>query len=189
MHRYWTFFVIMFLAGSYLVKGQNRSSYFKVEGGYLSGLGNINYDNRVTFVNQSNAYRLRISYGLFFDPKTSIGLGLGLDGYHNPGHNTLPVFFEARRFLKGDSNSLFAFLNLGTAIELSQEFEKGLHFSLGLGYLIKKRKVNLLPSIGLNIQNFEDGRAILIDPTTNQIETIVSKITLTSISFNLGVQF
>ncbi len=169
--------------------GQSKENYFKIDGGYLSGIGNINYDNQVEFVNQSKAFRLRISYGIFVNSKTSVGLGLGLDGYHNPQHNTLPVFLEVRRFISSDENSLFAFLNLGTALKISQEFEKGFHFSSGLGYIIKRRKISFLPAIGINIQNIADGRAILIDPSTNQVEFINSKITLSSLSFNLGIQF
>lgn len=189
MIRFLLFFVTALLVFSHSLNEQAKRNYFKIEGGYLVGIGNINYDDRVTFVNQSEAFRLRASFGLFLDPKTSIGIGLGLDGYHNPAHNTLPVFFELRRFLRTNNNSLFAFLNLGTAIEISQEFEKGLYFSSGLGYLINRKKIKLLPSIGINIQNIGDGRVILIDLTTNQMETIITKIALSSISFNLGIQF
>jgi len=189
MIRFSLFFIAAFLVFSHNVNGQVKKSYFKIEGGYLSGIGNINYDDRVTFVNQSSAFRLRASYGLFLGSKTSVGMGLGLDGYQNPDHNTLPIFFELRRFLHVSNNSLFAFLNLGTAIKLSQEFKNGFHFSSGVGYLFKKRKINLLPSIGINIQNIANGRAIIFDPATNQIETIISNITINSVSLNLGIQF
>lgn len=169
--------------------GQSKENYFKIDAGYLLGIGNINYNNQVKFVNNSKAFRLRVSYGIFVNPKTSIGLGLGLDGYHNPQHNTLPVFLEARRFISSNKNSLFAFLNLGTALKISQEFEKGFHFSSGLGYIIKREKISFLPAIGINIQNVANGRAILIDPSTSQVEYINSKITLHSLSFNFGIQF
>ena len=169
--------------------GQSKDKYFKIEVGYLSGIGKINYDNQAKFDNQSEANRLRISYGIFIHPKTAIGLGLGLDGYNNPQHNTFPVFLEIRRFVTADESSLFAFLNLGTAVKFGPAFEKGFHLSPGFGYLIKKRKIDILPSIGINIQNIADGRAILIDPSTNQIESINAKITLSSFSFNLGIQF
>lgn len=180
---------IVFLFFSHFSNAQSKKNYFKVEGGYLSGIGNIHYDDRVTFVNESEAFRLRVSYGHFLTPKTSAGLGFGLDGYHNPNHNTLPVFFELRRFLQAEGNSLFVNLNLGAAIELSQEFEKGLHLSTGLGYLIVMRKLEFLPSVGINIQNIANGKALLIDLSTFQHEEIITKITLTSISFNLGIQF
>lgn len=173
----------------YCSNGQSKSTFFKIEGGYLTGIGNINYDNGVTFVNQSDAYRLRVSYGFYFNDKTSVGLGVGLDGYHNPELNTLPFIFELRRFFKTDSNSPFVFLNLGSALELSEEFEKGLHFSSGIGYFVAGRRINLIPSIGINIQNIANGKAIIFDSSTGQIETIISKITLNSISLNLGVQF
>lgn len=169
--------------------GRSIENYFKIDGGYLSGIGNINYDNQVEFVNQSEAFRLRISYGIFVNAKTSIGIGLGLDGYHYPQHNTLPMFLEVRRFISSNENSLFSFLNLGTALKISQAFEKGFHFSSGIGYIIKKRKIRLLPAIGINIQNIADGRAILINPSINEIKFISSKITLSSLSFNLGIQF
>ncbi len=153
----------------------------------MSGIGKINFDDKFTIKNEGETFRLRVSYGRFFHPKTSLGIGLGLDGYSN--YNTLPIFLELRRFAQTDESSWFAFLNMGAAVELSQEFEKGLHASTGIGYRIKKRRIAWLPSIGINLQRIAEARAILLNPATNQFDYIVTGISLYSISFNLGIQF
>jgi len=163
--------------------------YIVVEGGYLMGVGNINYDDQVTFNNNSSAYRLRVAMGKFLSDRTSVGVGLGLDGYESPSHNTFPVFIEAKRYMSSRYNSLFFLLNTGYSLGLGQEFSKGLHLEPGIGYRMRKRTVDYLISISMNVQRISDGLAIVVDPDSNQFQRVETPIILNSLAFNLAVQF
>jgi len=180
---------IIFIIIQQPIFGQNDKYVATIEIGKLSGFGNVDYGNQVTFKNQNNAFRLRASFGRFVHKKTSIGLGVGLDGYNNPTYNTFPVYLEVRRFVMEKGSSLFAFLNLGAALKIGPEFQEGLVFGSGIGYKMQKRRINILPSIGFHLQQINDAKAIIIDPNSWQVERFESKINLKNISFNLAIQF
>ena len=163
--------------------------YGKVETGYLNGTGNIKYGNGTIFQNTSHAYRLRLSFGYYFHKKTSIGIGCGLDGYHNPSYNTMPLFVELKRFFSETGNSPFVFANIGYAVPAGVAFDKGTLLSSGLGYRLQRRKVAFLTSVGLNFQRINNGKAIIVDLSTRQTSFIQSKIWLKSIAFNVGLVF
>ncbi len=177
---------VIFNTWSFVVFSQENKFYGQLETGYMNGIGRIDYGGQASFTNQGEAYRFRVSLGYFFHETTSVGIGIGLDGYHNPAHNTLPVYIDLKKFWL--NNSLFGFMIFGYSLKLSPTFDNGLLTGFGLGYKYQRKKTAFMPSIGLNFQQL-DGRVILIDPVTSKINFIESEIHFNSVSFNLALQF
>src|SRR5690554_4151267 len=69
------------------------------------GTGENNFSSE-----DSRAYSLQTIGGYFLNPNFSVGVGIGLDGYHNPDFNTLPLFIDLRGYFVNNKNSAFAFL-------------------------------------------------------------------------------
>lgn len=90
--------------------------------------------------NKSQAWSLQTINGYFISPNFSIGLAIGLDGYHNPNFNTLPVLLDIRTYLSDDENSFYSFLDIGPSLRIggeNSELRKGMVFNIGLGYKFK----------------------------------------------------
>jgi hypothetical protein len=165
-HKNILILLIVLLAITFKSNAQSTNSrhtgiYYITEFGYLSTSNN--------YVN--HAFRLRTIFGHFITPKISTGIGLGLDGYHDPSDiNTAPLFLDVRGYILDEPKTLFTFLNLGKSVELFDGQEKGFFTNFGIGY----QKNKLLVSIGYNRQIIED---------------INGNITITSTAFNLGLLF
>jgi hypothetical protein len=92
---------------------------------------------------------LNAKVGYYVMPQLSLGVGVGLSGYHNPIINTLPVFAEARYSVKR-APKLFAYLNAGASLG-GGAYSSGATIGAGAGYSIKLgRRIALNPSIGYN---------------------------------------
>ena len=83
---------------------------------------------------KAKAFALETINGYFFSPYFSLGVGTGLDGYHNPNINTMPLFLDSRVYFKDGYNSVFAFMDLGLLAKVSDNFTKGSMFNIGAGY-------------------------------------------------------
>lgn len=181
--------ISIFFASGSLAQIKQSGYYGQIQFAYHSGLGSIHYDEDFNPVYSGNAFGLTGSFGYFIHPRLSLGMGTGLVGYHNPGHNTFPVFLDLRGYLKDQRNTLFSSLKAGAAVKLSESFSQGMFGSLGLGYKMMKGNIALMPSVGLKIQKITEGRAILISPATGQAEDITTVIYLNTLSFSLGLLF
>jgi len=85
----------------------------------------------------ANAWSLQTINGYFLTPSFSLGLGIGLDGHHNPNYNTLPIFLDIRAYFSEEGNSVYSYLDIGPTIRLGKDnsqFRKGVLFNLGIGY-------------------------------------------------------
>ena len=107
---------------------KNQGIFNITEIGYLPSVGNVNYSG-YSVENSAQTYRLRTIFGYFLNPYLSVGLGVGLDGYHDPTYNTMPLFVEGRGYLWNSRNTPYVFLDLGKAIKAGEAFEEGF-FSL-----------------------------------------------------------
>jgi len=104
---------------------------------FIEGEGNI-YSELET--NNSHAWSLQTINGYFISPNFSLGIALGLDGYHKPNFNTLPVLLDIRAYLSDKENSLYSFLDIGPSLRIGGEnsaLRKGMVFNLGFGYKFK----------------------------------------------------
>ncbi|MFA5670232.1 MAG: hypothetical protein WC967_13400 [Balneolaceae bacterium] len=93
------------------------------------GTGGNNYSS-----DDSRAYSLQTIGGYFLNPNFSVGVGIGLDGYHNPDFNTIPLFIDLRGYFVNNKNSAFAFLDIGTLVKASDSYRKGSMVEIGIGY-------------------------------------------------------
>lgn len=81
------------------------------EGGFFSEL---NADG-------AHVWSFQTINGLFISPHISLGIGIGLEGHHNPDFNTLPIFLDARVYLADDEDSLYTFLDIGSTLRIGGE--------------------------------------------------------------------
>lgn len=108
------------------ITNSKQETFVRGEGGFYSDLDTTN----------SYAWSLQTINGYFISPHFSVGIGLGLDGYHNPNINTLPLFIDARGYLSENKNSAYSFIDVGPTIRLGDgsSFRKGMMLNFGLGY-------------------------------------------------------
>jgi hypothetical protein len=93
------------------------------------------------------AVSVKVKAGYYVLPQLSLGVGVGLSGYHNPLINTLPVFAEVRYNVKRIPR-LFSCLNAGASFG-SGAFSSGGIVGAGVGYSIKTgRRTALNISVG-----------------------------------------
>jgi len=107
---------------------------------FIEGEGNIfsELEN-----NKSHAWSLQTINGYFISPFFSLGISVGLDGYHNPNFNTLPVLLDIRTYMSDEEDSFYAFLDIGPSLRIggeNSELRKGMVFNIGLGYKFKVSK-------------------------------------------------
>jgi hypothetical protein len=187
------FALIIFVATSFVAntKGQGvkikESKFYNItEIGYGVGVGKINFEDvNIKVDNSSKYFRLRTQFGYMLSEKFSLGLGVGLDGYHEYTFNTAPLFIDARYYLKNQPQTFFIFSNLGYAIPLANNFEKGFMGGIALGRKISTKRLIVLPSIGLNVQQLQDISYYAPSTGSNHGDNIQ----LMSVQLNLGLMF
>jgi len=182
---------ILFLLTATLVKAQDRHGFFNItEIGYGKGIGRINYGEAGFSSNEGKLGRFRTMFGHYLNPKMSLGVGIGLDGYTGstgPRYNTMPVFADFRAYLKDTRNSPFAFVDAGHTIKIGDMFENGVFGALGLGY--KKgfsRWGSLLLSASINAHQVKDAETLVINPTKD-FYYVRNDLLLYSLSVNVGL--
>ena len=169
-------------------KNKNVGLFNITEIGYNRGIGQATFRPDVVVDNQGTVNRLRTTFGYFLRPDVSVGLGFGLDGYHDPSYNTAPLVADVRYYHHPTGNSLFVAGNTGYALKLGAGFEQGITAGLHVGYrLILGRSTHLVFSAGPDTQQLRDARILVIGPTS--FEEIESTIWLKSLSFNAGFLF
>jgi len=112
-----------------------QASYIKNYNAYriISGSDGVQKINLKT--TGSNTYSLNAIFGYFVIPKRlSIGVGFGLDGYHNPDINTAPLYGDIRFYFTSERNIPYIYVDYGGLIQLGQEFHKGQVGRIGIGY-------------------------------------------------------
>jgi hypothetical protein len=114
-------------------------------------------DNSVTRTDvkgsNANGNSIQTINGFFLSPKFSLGIGLGLERFDNPGANTFPIFIDARYYLEDNYNSIYTFANAGTLAKVGDDFNKGAMLGIGLGYkffINSNKTIALLTDLGYN---------------------------------------
>lgn len=93
---------------------------------------------------KAEAYSLQTINGYFFGPHFSVGIGVGLDGYHNPNFNTLPAFLDLRVYLNDEESSMYLYTDIGSLIKIENGTKRGTMFNIGLGYKLPINKKRLM---------------------------------------------
>lgn len=139
-------------------KTKQEKGYFNIlEMGYFIGKSNLLNDDfkRSTSLNVRS---IRTVNGWFLNPKFSLGLGVGLDGNDTKSFgffNTFIAYADVRYYLKNSKDGWFFYTDLGSAIPISDTFEKGLFLNTGSGYKFNIGRTMLIPSVGYNQQNLQ----------------------------------
>ena len=180
------------LAGQDFAGEKNNRLFFMSEMVYLSGVGNVTFeDTKVS--NDGFAARMKLIVAYHINEHFSGGLGVGFDGYFDPAYYILPIFIDIKGYLKDNNTTPFAFLDLGYAPGITDNFGKGLMTNFGIGYRLYVglgKKALLLPNVGLNLQKIQkDRREIETNQFPPQLVTVEDNITLSSISIGLTVVY
>lgn len=141
-------FVTLLLAMVYFCHGQKPNKafskiYFLTELSYLDGLS---ISGAVNASDPGYAVGLRIGAGFIPNSKWSFGLGGGLDGYHNPNYNTVPLFVDIRHLPALFGGKWILALKGGFTPGDSNSLSKGVFLEPSIGYTLlqlKKVDVNL----------------------------------------------
>ncbi len=148
---------------------------------FVPGQGGTLY---ILDTNKAHAWSLQTITGYFLSPYFSIGIGVGLDGYHTPTFNTLPVVLDLRLYKSPTEDSLFSYLNIGPTIDIGDALvlKKGMAFNTGLGYAFKvSHRLSLVSDI------FYTHKTISL--TDEWIRTSDDTIKTNGLGFSLGVFF
>ncbi|GHT52446.1 hypothetical protein AGMMS49982_12700 [Bacteroidia bacterium] len=154
----------------------NKTLFGEIELGYGFGLSdqstsyNLSYDN---FSGRMYLANFRAKAGYYLTPQISLGLGIGLNGYHNTNINTLPVVIDLQYHLKSMSN-LFTYVNIGASIAPSDAYTSGFVSDIGLGYRITLGKRILKPSVGYDL--FRYSQNLGIDSETHIRHTLFMRL-------------
>ncbi|HAC24117.1 MAG TPA: hypothetical protein DCE81_04300 [Cytophagales bacterium] len=159
-----------------------------VQVGYLYGIGTFNIDSDITAFNRGKALRLRLTASKPFGRHLMIGIGAGLDGYHDPQYNTLPVVLDAKYFLTEKIRSLFVSVNSGMALKLSENFTSGFTGAFNVGYRVPSgRRARICLEIGLNIQQFSQVNITVLTPFGPEFRN--DTFILKTFAVNVGILF
>jgi hypothetical protein len=159
-----------------------------VQVGYLSGTGSFNIDDDIIALNRGNAFRLRFVGAISFTEQLIVGIGAGLDGYHNPQFNTLPVVLDCRYFLTEQPRSLFISMNAGMAVKLSESFNSGFTGAINLGYRIPSgRRSRIFFEFGINAQQFSQANIVIVTSVGPEFRN--DTFLLKSFALNAGFLF
>lgn len=130
---------------------------------------------------------IRTINGIFLSPGWSLGIGVGTDWYnssHDEGlftqyNHVLPVFLDARYYIRESRNTPFIYTDIGYSVNLFDSFDKGLTLSLGGGHkFFAGASTCLVASLGYNLQQID------VDP-----EAASGNVNLHSASLRLGFLF
>jgi len=131
------------------------------------------------------AWSLQTINGYFISPFFSLGIGVGLDGYHKPTYNTLPVFIDLRAYLSDEEDSFYAFLDIGPTLRIdgdNSQLRKGILFNIGLGC-----KYNISNGLYLISDLFFSHKTVSL--TDEGIKTSNDIIRANGIGLSLGIIF
>lgn len=156
-----------------------RLSYIDVRNVVFDGFGT----GESNLANESSkAYSLQTINGYFLTPHLSLGAGFGLDGYHDPTYNTMPLFIDIRGYFVNNKNSVFTFLDVGTLLKPGTSFRKGRMMEIGIGYkFFASSNIAMIGSINGSFK----GLSLTEEPYISSNRTVALK----GIGFSVGLIF
>lgn len=115
-----------------------KISFVKVSKSVLYFLESNEMNEYEKSTKDSRNYNLETINGIYLNNKSSIGIGVGLNGYQdNPIINTLPLYLDYRMYLNGTPQSPFMYIDYGKLLSFWDTFEKGWLFNVGVGHKFK----------------------------------------------------
>ncbi len=163
---------------------------FIVQLGYNLGVGNIRIQD--DFVAKNNGYlvRLRTSLGYFVSPQLLLSVGTGLEGYHDPSYNLLPIAVNGRYFVRPNGKSIFLSGDAGYSVKLGDQFKAGAYSGLAIGYRITQRnKMSILVSGGMDFHQIRNAQSLIFNQQNSTYQYVESSFWLKSFSINTAFVF
>jgi len=147
-------FSIDFISNKSQCTGQSEGKTFwnSLWGSVEVGYGR-SFEDGYRGVNMSLA-SLRAKIGYYLTPQFSLGVGIGLNGYHTYTVNTLPVVLDIKYHPIKTIPKLYAYADIGASVSNSYEngFTSGFLSDIGAGYKIRLgKRTSLNPAIGYNL--------------------------------------
>ncbi|RZK48622.1 MAG: hypothetical protein EOO87_20410 [Pedobacter sp.] len=156
---------LILLALSFLTTKSFTQTITKQEKGYfnLTEIGAFAGNNTYEFQTGPNsfkevkdgayAFNIRNINGYFITSKIALGIGVGLENYTRSentfdSNNLFLLFFDARYYFNDDDNTFFAYGDIGSAVKITTDFDKGPMYNLGMGYKFKVAEKSAL-TVGL----------------------------------------
>ncbi len=143
---------------------KQEKGYFNItELGYYIGLNDRTVKVGPQFYSRTyksvHTLSLRTINGFFLTNHLSLGIGIGADGFQikdGDFYNTFQLFGDLRYYFKNQDNTWYAYGNLGKAIKIDPQFEKGLAGGGGIGIkAMVSWKTALLVSFGYQEQEIK----------------------------------
>lgn len=170
-------------------KKEKKSHFYNItQLGYGIGIGKVNYkqiDTKASYDGYS--FRLRTEFGYYEPNHFNVGIGFGLDGYHEFGMNTAPLFASFRYYLSQKRSPYFVLANIGYSLELGGAFERGGLGSLEFGKKLTLGRMAIMPSVGFNLFSAQDMDYSTYDNGMFQFHT--DNLTVKTFIINLGFMF
>lgn len=130
---------------------QNNRLWGGIEVGYGYSLAEKKDVYGISYPKNNSFSSIQAILGYYVVENLSVGVGIGLNGYSNPGLNTLPLFLNLKFHPFHNKNIVFSG-DLGYSL-LSNEanIDAGLLTSMSVGYKVCKiKKISIVPAIGYN---------------------------------------
>ena len=134
-----------------------------------------------------------VRYSTFF-----AGIGVAADPYY---FKTVPLFVDLRKNLFNKNRTPFVYLDAGTNLPLDKsknygwmmlwmsEYDAGMYYDVGLGYIFKLvKQIKVLLSAGYSEKQITETQYYLSDPGPNSKPTILD-YRFRRISLKAGIQF
>ena len=189
--KYLTIILTLFLTGLIFSQNENTIDEYRNRGffnitkfGYIK----VNEANLETFsptngvlvtdisIDKSQAFSLQTISGHFFSPYFSTGLGIGLDGYHDPNYNTLPIFLDLRFYFNDGISSPYLFTDYGTLVKVENGKNNGTIFNIGFGYKLplNNKRLMIVTDLSYSYKSVSnDGLSIRKSESWTQIKGIM----------------
>ncbi|NDW12161.1 hypothetical protein D0T50_04555 [Bacteroides sp. 214] len=145
-------FALLVIGGVQTVFAQSKL-HLELDYGYMIGIsekGDAYNIKRSEYKMYTNSLRLSAICRLS-DP-LSVGLGIGLERYENPGYNTLPIFATVRYSPVASLPKGYVYTDVGAGLKTG-EMVAGFLWGIGVGHLWMFRKhFGLKAQVGYNLK-------------------------------------
>lgn len=144
-------FILMVGALTMLSAQPNNKLWGTVEVSYGYSFAEKKDAFGISYPQNNSVSFIQAVVGYYVSEKLSLGAGIGINGYSNPGLNTIPLFLDFRFHPLQDKKMI---LNGSVGYSLSTNeanLDAGAVASISIGYnLFKIKKISIVPAIGYN---------------------------------------
>lgn len=130
---------------------QNNRLWGGVEVGYGYSLAEKKDVHGISYPKNNSFSSIHAVLGYYVVEKLSVGAGIGLNGYSNPGLNTLPLFLNLKFHPFHNKNIVFSGDFGYSLLSNEDNIDAGFLTSMSVGYKVCKiKKIGIVPAIGYN---------------------------------------